>query len=98
MPRARSIYHDDRQTAASTKNGSGCLSLYSLSLLGVLVIICLITALGLYAPIPAVAASQSVSTSARLLNSSSASNLSPIFSREVQYWASYIARWAEAAS
>jgi soluble lytic murein transglycosylase-like protein len=98
MPRARSIYQDDWQTAASTKNGSGCLSLYSLSILGVLVIICLITALGLYAPVPTVAASPSLSTSASPLTSSSSSNLSPIFTREVQYWASHIARWAGAAS
>ena len=98
MPRARSIYQDDWQTAASTKNGSGCLSLYSLSILGVLVIICLITALGLYAPVPAVAASQNASTNASLLNSSGPSNLSPIFTREVQYWADHLTRWAGAAS
>ena len=95
MPRARSITQDDWQTAASNKNGSGCLSVYSLSIFGVLVIICLITALGLYAPVPTVAASQTISTNR---NISSPAGLSPIFTPEVQYWASHITRWAQSAS
>ena len=49
MPRARSISQEDWQTAESTENGSGCLSVYSLSILGVLVIIGFITVLGLSA-------------------------------------------------
>ena len=84
MSRARSIYHDDWQTAASTENGSGCLSIYSLSILGVLFIIGLITALGLYAPVPTVAVSQTTSTNLRQSNLSGSTSLSPIFTPEVQ--------------
>ena len=89
MPRARSFTQDDWQKAASNENGGGFLSVYSLSILGVFLIICLITALGLYAPVPTVAASPA---------SPSNISLSPIFTREVQYWADHIARWAAAAS
>jgi hypothetical protein len=89
MPRARSINQDDWQTAASNENGSGCLSVYSLSILGVFLIVCLITTLGLHAPVPTVAASRSAP-----LNLS----LSSIFTREVQYWAGNITQWANAAS
>jgi soluble lytic murein transglycosylase-like protein len=91
MPRARSIYQDDWQTAASNENGSGCLSVYSLSVLGVFLIVCLITVLGLHAPVPTVAAAPSISTNMNM-------SLSSIFTREVQYWASHITKWASAAS
>jgi len=87
MPRARSKKQDDWQTAALYENGSGCLSLYSLSLLAVILITCLITALALNTPIKTSAASQSDST-----------NLSPIFTREVQFWADDITRWANASA
>ena len=92
MPRARSITHDDWQTAASTENGSGCLSVYSLSILGVLLIIGLITALGLYAPVPLAASAQ------RPPANTSASSLSPIFTPEVRYWESHLIRWANTVS
>lgn len=92
MPRARSIKQDDWQTAASTENGSGCLSVSSLSIMGVFLIIGLVTALGLYAPMPVVASSQT--TSANL----GPSSLSPIFTREVQDWKSHLLRWANGAS
>jgi len=98
MPRARSINQDDWQTAASTENGSGCLSVYSLSILGVFLIIGLITALGLYAPVPTAAASPITSTNLNPSGLSNSSSLSPIFTREVQYWASHITRWANAAA
>ena len=98
MPRARSIYQDDWQTAASTENGSGCLSIYSLSIVGVLFIIGLITALGLYAPVPTVAASQITSTNLSQSNQSGSTSLSPIFTPEVQYWESHITSWANAAA
>jgi len=86
MPRARTSIQDTRQTAA-TSNGSGCLSLYSLPLFAVLLIACLITALAFNTPIPTYAVSQTDSTS-----------LSPIFTREIQYWADDILRWANASS
>ena len=93
MPRARSKKQDDRQTAAFYENGSGCLSLYSLSILSVMLIICLITALALNAPINTSAAS-----SVNSINSTNSANISPIFTHEVQYWARDITRWANAAS
>ena len=87
MPRARSNNQDDWQTAAPLENGSGCLSLYSLSILGVFLITCLITALALNTPIKISAASQTASV-----------NISPIFTREVQYWSADIKRWANASA
>ncbi|HEU0294413.1 MAG TPA: transglycosylase SLT domain-containing protein [Anaerolineales bacterium] len=90
MPRARSIKHDDWQTAASTENGSGCLSVSSLSIIGVFLIIGLVTALGLSAPMPVVASSQT--------NPTNLTSLSPIFTHEVQYWESHLIRWANTAS
>ena len=93
MPRARPINQDVWQTAASTKNGSGCLSVYSLSILGVFLIIGLVTILGLSAPTPVVASSQTTSS-----NLTGASSLSPIFTREVQYWGDHIIQWANTAA
>jgi soluble lytic murein transglycosylase-like protein len=87
MPRARSKNHDEWQTAAPQQNGSGCLSLYSLSLLAVFMIVGCITALALNNPIKTSAASQTNSTA-----------ISPVFTREVQYWAADITRWANASS
>jgi soluble lytic murein transglycosylase-like protein len=82
MPRARTSIDDYRQTAA-TSNGSGCLSLFSLPMLAVALIACLITALSA-APV--------------LSPPATSSRISPIFTREIQYWADDIARWANAAS
>jgi soluble lytic murein transglycosylase-like protein len=88
MPRARSKKEDDWQTAALyEENGSGCLSLYSLSILSVILITGLITVLALNTPMATAAASNSDTT-----------NLSPIFTREVQYWAKDIIRWANASA
>jgi len=89
MPRARSKNQDDWQTAAFYENGSGCLSLYSLSILAVFVITSLIAVLAFNTPIQTSAASLSTSTS---------SNISPIFTREIQYWAKDIIRWANASA
>jgi soluble lytic murein transglycosylase-like protein len=67
------------------------LSLYSLPLFAVLLIACLITALSFNTPIPiSAAASTQIDDSTTLL--------SPIFTREVQYWANDIIRWAGASS
>ena len=91
MPRARSTKQDDWQTAALYENGSGCLSLYSLSILSVLLITCLITVLALNTPISTAAASPStfIATS---------TTISPIFTREIQYWAKDITRWSNASA
>jgi len=91
MPRARTSIHENRQTAA-TSNGSGCLSLYSLPLVSIVLIACLITVLAFNTPIPTYAA---VSSQADTTTSTS---LSPIFTKEVQYWADNIIRWADASS
>ena len=91
MSRARTSTHNIRQTAAS-ENGSGCLSLYTLPLFAVVLIACLITALSFFTPLPTYAAVSTQSTSI------SSTGLSPIFTREVQYWANDIQRWANASS
>ncbi len=87
MPRARTNTQDDWQTAAPQENGSGCLSLYSLSILSVFLITGLIAIFGLHAPVQTLAAPASSSTT-----------ISPIFTREVQHWADDITRWANASA
>jgi soluble lytic murein transglycosylase-like protein len=89
MPRARSKRQADWQTAAPQENGSGCLSLYSLSILSVFFITCLITALALNAPIKISAASP--------IKQADSTRISPIFTREVQHWSNDIVRWANAS-
>ena len=95
MSRARSMTQDDWQTAASTENGSGCLSVYSLSILGVFLIVGLITALGLAAPVPVVAAAPGMPAN---IGPSGSSTLSPIFTPEVRFWESHLIQWANTAS
>jgi len=86
MPRARTSNQDNRQTAA-TLNESGCLSLNSLPIFAVIMITCLLTALSFSTPVSTTVSAQGNS-----------SELSPIFTREVQYWARSILRWANASS
>lgn len=90
MPRARSYNQDDWQTAAESQNASGCLSLYVLPLLSVLLISFLLGLLALNIPIPA-------SASASIAGTNS-STLSPIFTKEIQYWKADITRWANSAA
>ncbi|MEP7137909.1 MAG: lytic transglycosylase domain-containing protein [Chloroflexota bacterium] len=90
MPRARSNKQADWQTAAPQENGSGCLSLYSLSILAVFLITGLITALAFNSPIKISAASLNPQTDS--------TSLSPIFTREVQHWSADIIRWANASA
>ena len=91
MPRARSKQQDDWQTAAPYENGSGCLSLYSLSILAVFLITGLITALALNVPVD-------ISVAAAPMAKTDSISISPIFTREVQYWAADIQRWANASA
>ena len=91
MPRARTSIQDIRHTAA-TSNGSGCMSLYSLPIFSIILIACFITALAFNTPIPTYAA-VSLRTDPNISTS-----LSPIFTREVQYWANDIIRWANDSS
>jgi soluble lytic murein transglycosylase-like protein len=101
MPRARSSYTSDWQTAASTQ-GSGCLSGFVIPPLAVLLVGLLLAFFvkGLNIPVqaeglsPATQANGSVETSPALLSS----NLSPIFTPEIHYWADSIVRWAAAAN
>lgn len=93
MSRARTSMHDTRQTAA-TSNRSGCLSLYSLPFFSIVLIAYLITAMAFNAPIPVSVSAASSS----LADTSIRADLSPIFTREVQYWAEDIQRWASASS
>jgi len=94
MPRARFNEQNDWQTAAALENGSGCLSLYSLSIIGVLVITGLITVLALHAPpIPVRTAAPSQASLQSDL-ATTVSSLSPIFTHEIQYWAKDISRWS----
>jgi len=90
MPRARSKKQADWQTAAPQGNGSGCLSLYSLSILSVFLITCLITAFALNTPIKISAASPNTQTDS--------TRISPIFTQEVQHWSADITRWANASA
>ncbi len=92
MPRARSQQFDDWQTAAADDHAGGCLSFYALPPLAVLLIACLLAALASNMPIQT-AASPNVEPVA-----GSSSGLSPIFTREVQYWGNDIIRWANASS
>jgi soluble lytic murein transglycosylase-like protein len=92
MPRARSQRYDDWQTAAANDNASGCLSFYALPPLAVILIACWLAALALNTP---------TQTSAQPIvqpAASSSSGLSPLFTREVRYWANDILRWANASS
>jgi len=91
MPRARAQKQDDWQTAAENENASGCLSFYILPPLSVLLIACLLTAFALNIPTPTLASSP--------INVISApSSISPIFTKEIQYWGNDITRWANASS
>src|SRR5689334_16010438 len=98
MPRARSIQPDIWQTAVASESGSGCLSFYSLSVLGVFVIIIFITVLALHSPNP-IAASTTNSNSLTAMNVSASGlkSISPIFTREVQHWGPEIVKWADTA-
>jgi soluble lytic murein transglycosylase-like protein len=96
MSRARTSSPPDWQTAAA-ENGSGCLSGFLLPPLAVLVIglLLAILAINLTTPVQATTAPQPQTasqsqTSAAVL----AGNLSPIFTPEVQFWASSIQTWA----
>jgi len=85
MPRARSQNHALRQTAATTEDGSGCLSLYSLSVFASLLIVFLIAAFAYQKPVIAIA-------------SKGTTAISTIFTPEVQHWGLDITRWANASS
>jgi hypothetical protein len=103
MPRARTSYTSNRQTAASTQ-GSGCLSGFLLPPLAVLLVGILLAFFvkGLSTPVqaeslplPTQANGMPVTTSVTV--NSTSTSLSPIFTPEIHYWADSIVRWATAA-
>lgn len=98
MPRARSQPYDDRQTAAADHDAGGCLSFYALPPLAVILIACLLAALASNMPIQTSASPIVQPVSIASTFSTSSSGLSPIFTREVQYWGNNIVRWANASS
>lgn len=112
MPRARYINQDQRQAAAAYENGSGCLSVYWLPPLAALFIACLLAAFALNIPVQTSALISSPPNQSAGLSTtgaaagpvpgvnntfSSGSGISPIFTREIQYWSKDIVRWANAA-
>ena len=103
MPRARTSYTSDWQTAASTQ-GSGCLSGFFLPPLAVLLVGVLLAFFvkGLSIPVqaesmllPTQVNGLPVTTSA--IVASTSTSLSPIFTPEIHYWADSITKWAIAA-
>ena len=109
MSRARYINQVERQTAAANEYGSGCLSVYWLPPFAALFIALMLAALALNIPVqtsvnnapneipgPSGAAAAELVSSGS--NTSSSNGISPIFTREVQYWSKDIVRWAKDAS
>jgi len=86
MPRARTSKQEIWQTADSP-NGSGCLSFYSLTVLAVIFISCLLTIFAFNTP-----------NAFYTTPNSDTLHISPIFTTEVQYWEQNILRWANASS
>ena len=108
MPRARFQNQDDWQTAAASENGSDCLSFYMLPPLAALVIVGFVVFVALQSPLTPGALPIASHNSTLVLqsaanpqpiwsSSSAASQISPIFTKEVQHWSKDIVRWANAA-
>ena len=94
MPRARTSYTSDRQTAASAQ-GSGCLSGFLIPPLAVLLVGLLLAFFVKGLSIPVQAESLSVTTTMQTtISAVPATSLSPIFTPEIHYWADSITRWA----
>jgi soluble lytic murein transglycosylase-like protein len=108
MPRARYISEDSHPAATASENDRGGLSVYWLPPLAAVFIAFLLAAFALNVPNQTSALitsapiqdSNSATTLFSVNNSgASASNgISPIFTRQVQYWSKDIVRWANAAS
>jgi soluble lytic murein transglycosylase-like protein len=98
MPRARTSYTSDRQTAASAQ-GSGCLSGFLIPPLAVLLVGLLLAFFVKGLSIPVQAESLSVTTTMQTtISAVPATSLSPIFTPEIHYWADSITRWAAASN
>ena len=101
MPRARTSYTSNWQTAASTQ-GSGCLSGFMLPPLAVLLVGLLLAFFvkGLSTPVQAGGLPLASQASGPSVISAAvpSTSLSPIFTPEIHYWAESITRWAAAAN
>jgi len=103
MSRARFQDQDDWQTAAAFEDGSGCLSFYMLPPIAALLIIGLVAIVALKSPLTPSALPMNQSTvvlqsaAQNPAANASSSNISPIFTKEVQHWGNDIVRWANAA-
>ena len=86
MPRARTSKQEIWQTADSP-NGSGCLSFYSLAVLAVFFISCLLAVFAFNTP-----------NMLYIKTTSDVMHISPIFTAEVHFWEQSIMRWATASS
>jgi soluble lytic murein transglycosylase-like protein len=95
MPRARSYNQDEWQTAAEQESASGCLSFYILPPLAGILMICLLTIFAFKVPRDASAASPMTDT---ITPFPASSNISPIFTQEIQYWSNDIVHWANVAA
>ena len=101
MPRARTSYTSNRQTAAAAQ-GSGCLSGFIILQLAVLLVSLLLVFFvkGLNTPVQAESlplapqAIKPAEKSAALLST----GLSPIFTPEIHFWGDSIIRWAAASN
>jgi soluble lytic murein transglycosylase-like protein len=108
MPRARYIGQDPQPSAAASENGRGWLSVYWLPPLAAVFIAFLLAAFALNVPNQTSALINSApiqdtnsGTTVFAIDhsgTSAANGISPIFTRQVQYWSKDIVRWANAAS
>ena len=101
MPRARTSYTSNRQTAASVQ-GSGCLSGFIIPPLAVLLVGLLLAFFvkGLSTPVQAESLPVATQANRQTVTSAaiSSTSLSPIFTPEIHYWADSITRWAAASN
>ena len=108
MPRARYIGEDSQPSAAASETGRGGLSVYWLPPLAAVFIAFLLAAFALNVPnqtsaLIANSAIQGTNSATTVFGvdntaASTSSGISPIFTRQVQYWSKDIVRWANAAS
>jgi soluble lytic murein transglycosylase-like protein len=108
MPRARYLDEEIQPAAAASENGRGGISVYWLPPLAAVFIAFLLAAFALNVPNQTSALISSApvqdansATTVFGVNNTGASpssGISPIFTRQVQYWSKDIVRWANAAS
>lgn len=99
MPRARTTQTDFTRAAPPQDEGSGCFSGFALVPLVVVLISAFLAAFAWQTnPLPAAPSPVNTSSVEPLPTSSTPLGISPIFRREVLYWADSISRWAAASN